>query len=128
MRDDVLQVKVRSDTSPAALAGVISSKTLAGVSVCLSAVGAQAVATAVKSVAAANRLLAPHGRSLSIIPGVEPAPFVEKSGNVVSWVVTTLRLVDAGAYGQQTSAREGSGHGLPDAGGGQGGGGNRDGP
>jgi stage V sporulation protein SpoVS len=69
--EHITELRVAGTTAPKELAGSIVSNVLQGKSVCLAAIGHQAIGQAVKSVPIANGYCAAHGFFLAIVPSFE---------------------------------------------------------
>ena len=65
------ELRVAGTTAPKELAGSIVSNVMQGRTVCLAAIGHQAIGQAVKSVPIANGYCAAHGFFLAIVPSFE---------------------------------------------------------
>lgn len=86
-------IRVSSRTNVKDLAWAITKEHMAGKSVCLLAIGVQAVNQAVKAIAVANGRGAAHGRVLTALPALESITISNDQGESVERTLVKLVLV-----------------------------------
>lgn len=91
--ENKLEIKVSSSTDPNALGGSIVAAYREGKQVFLCAIGPIPVATSYKGVVVANRILAPMGTLLAIIPGLVTREIMDRhTQKLTPWIVSLMRL------------------------------------
>jgi len=87
-QDESDLLRVGGATHVPQLAGAISAAIAEGKDVVLRAIGAGAIAQAVKAAAVARGHVAPHGQNLALIPGFQEVQLPDKTSTAI-----TLRVM-----------------------------------